>query len=206
MTLHRLRWPELSSARPAEPTAGARDGVVAFALVLKRPSGLPRMVILGPIFLQLSLLQDGPSQAYSFHCSFAFVAWQLLACSRLSVGSKTDAFQPRQNSYQPEQLEKLTEAFNLVWSQIELVNGTAIDIRGTIESGMVRFGPITSPAGIVADANPKKANMVSGARAANSFPCCEFGALVTGAQAGAIARTGSKTSDQRDCALPRVLS
>ena len=36
----------------------------------------------------------------------------------------------------------------------------------TVESGMVRFGSITSPAGIVADSKPKKANMVSGASAA----------------------------------------
>ena len=42
----------------------------------------------------------------------------------------------------------------------------AIVMPRTVESGMVRFGSITSPAGIVADSNPKKANMVSGASAA----------------------------------------
>ena len=36
----------------------------------------------------------------------------------------------------------------------------------TVARGMVRFGSITSPAGIVADSNPKKANMVTGASAA----------------------------------------
>jgi hypothetical protein len=39
---------------------------------------------------------------------------------RLSVGSKADAFQPVRNSFQPEQLDKLTEAFNLVWTEIML--------------------------------------------------------------------------------------
>ena len=33
------------------------------------------------------------------------------------------------NSYQPEQLDKLTEAFNLVWPQVVLANGTATDIE-----------------------------------------------------------------------------
>jgi len=33
------------------------------------------------------------------------------------------------NSYQPEQLENLTEAFNLVWPQVVLANGTATDIE-----------------------------------------------------------------------------
>jgi len=32
------------------------------------------------------------------------------------------------NSYQPEQLDKLTEAFNLVWPHV-LANGTATDIE-----------------------------------------------------------------------------
>ena len=33
------------------------------------------------------------------------------------------------NSYQPEQLDKLTDAFNLVWPQVVLANGTATDIE-----------------------------------------------------------------------------
>ena len=33
------------------------------------------------------------------------------------------------NSYQPEQLDKLTEAFNLVWPQVVLAKGTATDIE-----------------------------------------------------------------------------
>jgi len=33
------------------------------------------------------------------------------------------------NSYQPEQLKKLTEAFNLVWPQIMLDYGAATDIQ-----------------------------------------------------------------------------
>ena len=33
------------------------------------------------------------------------------------------------NSYQPEQLDKLTDAFNLVWPEIMLANGAATDIQ-----------------------------------------------------------------------------
>jgi len=33
------------------------------------------------------------------------------------------------SSYQPEQLDKLTEAFNLVWPQVVLANGAATDIE-----------------------------------------------------------------------------
>ena len=48
------------------------------------------------------------------------------------------------NSYQPEQLDKLTEAFNLVWPQVVLVNGTATDMHAQAgeSSSLSNGGPV----------------------------------------------------------------